>query len=258
MQLINIKCNLSTEIKAVFFDVDDTLYDHSYHIHQAMTAVREEFSFLQEFSIEYLKGLSHKFLEEVHERLLRGEITVEESRKIRWQKFIEVTRKPKMDAMKLANFYSTSYYKNERAVPGAIELLQILKGSYTIGIISNNLLDEQLNKMRRIGIVEHIDTFAISEEVGVAKPDPKIFEVALERAGVTADEAILIGDSWNNDVLGALQVGIRPIWFNRNETESLDSGITEISSFTPARNVLGYIRNESPTPHNTRVVPANV
>jgi len=258
MRPINTKYKLSTEIKAVFFDVDDTLYDHSYHIHQVMTAVREEFSFLQEFPIEYLKGLSHQFLEEVHERLLRGEITVEESRKLRWQKFIEVTGQPNMDALTLANFYSNSYYKNERAVPGAIELLQILKGSYTIGIISNNLLDEQLHKMRRIGITEHIDTFAISEEVGVAKPDPQIFEVALQRAGVTADEALLIGDSWANDILGALQVGIRPIWFNRNNTESPDSSIPEISSLTPAKNVLRYIRNESPTPQRTSVEPASV
>ena len=118
MQLINIKYNVITEIKAIFFDVDDTLYDHSYHIHQAMTAVQEEFSFLQEFPIQYLKSLSHKFLEEVHERLLRGEITVEESRRIRWQKFLETTGHANFDAMILANFYSNSYYKNERAVPG--------------------------------------------------------------------------------------------------------------------------------------------
>jgi HAD superfamily hydrolase (TIGR01549 family) len=244
--------------KVVFFDVDDTLYDHGYHIHQAISALREEYSFLQEYSVEYLKGLSHQFLEEVHERLLHGEISVEESREIRWQKFLDTVKEKNMDAITLANFYSKSYYNAERAVPGAIELLRSLKQGYKIGVISNNLFAEQLSKMKRIGVSEHIDIFAISEEVGAAKPEPLIFEIALKRGGVNAEEAVLIGDSWNNDVLGAMNAGIRPIWFNRTDSISLDDSIAEINSFIPIESVIDHIRSDNATPHITRPEPARL
>jgi len=245
-------------IKVVFFDIDDTLYDHSYHVHHAISALREKHSFLQEYSIEHLRELSHQFLEEVHERLLRGEISVEASRKIRWEKFLETVGQKDIDAMTIANFYSRSYYEAERAVPGSIELLRSLSASYNIGVISNNLLEEQLKKMHRIGVSDYIEIFAISEEVGAAKPDPKIFETALDRAGVTPEEAIYIGDSWTNDVLGALNARIRPIWFNRKGIASYDPSIQEISSFEPKENVLSYIRSEIPTPQITSAEPAKL
>jgi HAD superfamily hydrolase (TIGR01549 family) len=245
-------------IKVVFFDVDDTLYDHSYHVHYAISAIREKYSFLQEYSAEHLKELSHQFLEEVHERLLRGEVSIKESRRVRWEKFIEAVGQHNLDPMSLANFYSRSYYEAERAVPGVIELLETLSQSYKIGVISNNIFEEQLKKMHRIGISDYIETFAISEEVGAAKPDLKIFNTALNRAGVTSQEAIYIGDSWNNDILGALNAGIRPLWFNRKGIPSPNQQISEISSFEPMENILTYIRNEIPTPQITNAEPAKL
>ena len=112
--------------------------------------------------------------------------------------------------------------------------------------------------MKRLGIFDYIDTYTISEEVGAAKPDPRIFHVALERAGVYADESVFIGDSWSNDVLGAQAVGIRPIWLNRQGAISPDSTIEQIESFENIEKILSYIRNEIPTPQITSPDPARV
>ena len=248
---------MPSNLKVIYFDVDDTLYDHSYHIHSGISALRETYPFLKEYSLEFIIELSHRLLEETHLRLLKGEISLSDARRIRWRKFLEVFHMDdKYDPHEFSSHYVQAYYAAERTVPGAIELLEALKKDFSIGIISNNLLDEQLGKIRRIGISEYIDFFAISEEVGIAKPDRRIFEVALKRGNVKADEAVYIGDSWNIDILGSLNAGIYPIWLNRNGLQSPDPNVAEISSFLPLDDVLSYIRRESVTPQITSPDPA--
>ncbi len=89
-----------------------------------------------------------------------------------------------------------------------------IKRRASLGIVSNNLLDEQQEKLRVCGLDELVDALVVSEEAGVSKPDPAIFRVALDRLRVRADETVMIGDSWAADVEGARAAGIRAIWFN--------------------------------------------
>lgn len=249
---------MSFKVRVVLFDLDDTLYDHSYHITSAISALREKHAFLQDYPLEHLTQLSHKLLEEVHAKLLKGEISLEDARRIRWQNFLEIFRQEENhDPITFGAFYLNAYYESERVVPGSIELLKTLKKDFSIGIISNNLLAEQIEKMKRLGISEYIDFFAISEEVGAAKPDRKIFDVAIERSKFSAEESVLIGDSWENDIVGALNAGIRPIWLNRNNAESPDPRIAEISSLEPSEDVIRHILNEIPTPHITNPDPTS-
>jgi HAD superfamily hydrolase (TIGR01549 family) len=247
-------------IKVVFFDIDDTLYDHSYHVASAITVIQKEYLILQSYPTDYLIELSHTLLEEVHLQLLDGKISLEESRKIRWQRFLQKCGDPESElhAMEVANAYSRAYYQAERVTPGTIELLEALRKHFTLGMISNNLFDEQLKKVHRLGIAKYFDFFAISEEVGYAKPHPKIFKIALERAGVESHEAILIGDSWENDIVGARNAGIFPIWLNRKGISSPDPQISEITSFEPVQEVLDYILKEIPMPQITNPDPAKL
>ena len=83
----------------------------------------------------------------------------------------------------------------------------------------------------------------VSEEAGVAKPDPRIFAIALERLGADPAEAVMIGDSWVNDIAGAAAAGVRSIWFNRSDlappADPLD--IPELRALEPAAPVLAAI-----------------
>ncbi|MEI8134120.1 MAG: HAD family hydrolase [bacterium] len=245
-------------IKAILFDIDDTLYDHTYHVHTAVSAIQTEYEFLLDKPIELLTKLSHEFLEEVHALLLKGELTLEEARFLRWQKFLDQFGVSDLNPTVVGDRYLKAYYEAERVVPGSHELLSLLSKDFKIGVVSNNLLVEQMNKLNRLGLSQYIDFFAISEEVGVAKPDKKIFEVALERGAVNADEAIMIGDSWMNDVVGAIDAGIKAIWYNPKQLMSHDASVPEIQSLTPPEAVLNYIRNESPTPVTTSTEPARL
>jgi FMN phosphatase YigB (HAD superfamily) len=79
-----------------------------------------------------------------------------------------------------------------------------------------------------------------SEDVGVSKPDRGIFDIALERLGATAADAVMVGDSWANDIAGAVNAGIRAIWFNPDRRPAPDgpAGVTEIHSLAPAADIL--------------------
>jgi putative hydrolase of the HAD superfamily len=137
-------------------------------------------------------------------------------------------------------------------VAGALELLGAIRSRARIAIVSNNILEEQLGKIALCGFEGYIDVLAISEAVGVSKPDPAIFEYALRELGASASDAVMIGDSWIADIAGALAAGIRPIWFNRwrRPAPSGTPEVTQISSLTPAAAVLDVIFSTS-TPSDT-------
>jgi putative hydrolase of the HAD superfamily len=120
------------------------------------------------------------------------------------------------DAAMLVAKYRGEDLSSRREVFGASRLLESLrKQGLLLGVVSNNVLSEQLEKLELLGMRESFDALAISEEVGATKPDPEIFRVALERIGCHAREVVMIGDSWSSDIEGAANAGIRSIWLNR-------------------------------------------
>jgi FMN phosphatase YigB (HAD superfamily) len=84
------------------------------------------------------------------------------------------------------------------------------------------------------GLTPLVDVLVTSEEVNHLKPAPEIFYAALERLGCEASEAVMVGDSWDIDVSGALNAGLRAVWFNRDGIErSAAPDVIEIRSFEP-------------------------
>ncbi len=92
--------------------------------------------------------------------------------------------------------------------PGTIDLLQRLKSrGFKLAVISN--ADGRVaNDARRFGLAPHFDTIVDSQVVGVAKPDPRIFHIALERLGIAPGEALYAGDIYSINVVGARAAGI--------------------------------------------------
>jgi FMN phosphatase YigB (HAD superfamily) len=95
-----------------------------------------------------------------------------------------------------------------------------------LGIISNGPSDLQRYKLKLFDLEREFDPIVISGEIGVAKPDQKIFRYALERAGVSPEEALYVGDSPVYDIVGAKGAGMMMAWVNRAKTplENLDPG----------------------------------
>jgi putative hydrolase of the HAD superfamily len=95
----------------------------------------------------------------------------------------------------------------------------------------------QHNKLRNSNIENYFKTVTNSEMVGVKKPNPKIFNHALTLAQVRPENSIMIGDNWEADILGAINLGIDAICFNVHGTD-LDTDIKQISNLLELKTYL--------------------
>lgn len=109
-------------------------------------------------------------------------------------------------------------------------LLQLKEAGYLLGVIAN-ARDVIVGRLEHTGLTAHFDSITYSAEVGVPKPDSKIFHTAMERIGCTPDEAVHIGDRWREDVEGARAVGIKPIYLDR-ENENRDVDVWHVQSLS--------------------------
>ena len=100
-------------------------------------------------------------------------------------------------------------------LPGAVSLLDSLKGKVKLGIITNGFTALQQIRLERTGLRDHFDALVISEEVGVPKPDPRIFDYALAQAGnPDRDRVLMVGDTAESDILGGMRSGLSTVWLN--------------------------------------------
>ena len=199
-------------------------------------------------SIEELEAAYGALLEQWHEKVLAGLISSDESRVERFRVLLSSAHTTATDAesQAAARCYRDAYDAAYRPVPGAIEVLRRIKAARPIGIVTNHIMSEQVKKIAAIGVAPFIDELVVSAEVGVAKPAAQVFQVALSRLGGTPDQAVMIGDSWSSDILGATGLGIRAIWLNRYDRRCPDAGLaTEIRSLEPVDDVVDLILSSS-------------
>ena len=237
----------SPGITTVLFDLDDTLFDHMGTARAAIAATAAAQPALRTADVEALYSHYSELLEELHAAALVGRYTFEQARQLRFERLLAPYEPAPTvaEVSQLAEQHYGRYQQLRRPVTGALALLQALKPVYKIGIVTNNRTAEQQEKLRHLGLSELVDALITSEEVGVLKPDPLIYQVALERLGACPAETVMVGDNWQADVVGALAVGIRPLWLNRTGAARPLAHVAEITSLEPLAEVLRQLRNES-------------
>ena len=99
-------------------------------------------------------------------------------------------------------------------IPGAQEALDALGQRYRLAIVTNGIPDVQREKLDRTGLDARFDVVIVSGELGIGKPDPRIYAEALRQLGARPEEALLVGDSFARDVAGAQAAGIRAVWIS--------------------------------------------
>lgn len=100
---------------------------------------------------------------------------------------------------------------------GTLEILEYLKPKYKLHIITNGFEEIQEKKMKNSQILDYFDVIVNSEMAGVKKPNPKIFNLALTKAGVKANNSLMIGDSIEADIIGAKNLGFHVLHFNSHQ-----------------------------------------
>jgi putative hydrolase of the HAD superfamily len=230
-------------VRAVLADLDDTLFDHRHATRVALDALHAEVPAFQAWPRERLGSRHSDILELMHQSVLAGRMTVDAARIARFQRLIDEARADgSHTASDLARRYRECYEAAWQTVPGSLPLAAAVRNAgLALVIVTNNITREQQLKMERCGLVAYVDALITSEDVGVTKPGARIFEAALAAAGVTAAEAVMLGDSWLTDVAGARASGVRAVWLNRTGAAAPDSSdgapVAEIRSLEPLADV---------------------
>ena len=212
-------------IKAIFFDLDGTLCDSDTAWDLAL---RDTFQLFHKKVTNVSEDALVKAWQNVHEtlfeRLDAGKCSMAEVRDTRFHCLFNELNLPSSElAEELNDFLSTQYITNLKLYDDNTILNEL--SAFHVGIITNGAHDEhidsQLSKVKHLGLRDRIQSVTISGEIGFRKPQTKIFKVACERAGVLPKEAIMVGDSIENDIVGANQVNMTTIHINRNSDVSL-------------------------------------
>jgi FMN phosphatase YigB (HAD superfamily) len=124
---------------------------------------------------------------------------------------------------------------NVELVDGVKKVLEYLSEKYTLAVVSNSMSNVARHAIKKLNLEKYFDTVVISRDLGIRKPDPEIFNYALNNLGVENHEAVHIGDSLEEDVHGAQKAGMKAIWIKKaDEDESLrpDYTVNTISELT--------------------------
>jgi YjjG family noncanonical pyrimidine nucleotidase len=226
----------------ILFDLDDTLFDHTHASRAALTYLHD--AHFPALAFEAFVHEHVRLLEIHHHRFLSGELTMDQARAARMRELFSMFGQPIDDATALSvgAQYRREHQNNRRLVDGARELLDALQGRVRLGIVTNNSVVEQMEKLRALDIGRYFDTLVMSEDAGFAKPDKRIFDLALERMGATAHETVMIGDSFSADIEGARNANIPALWFNRklHQTQAFTVVSSQKALETPVNAVVSF------------------
>jgi 2-haloacid dehalogenase len=195
----------------LFFDADDTLFDYP----RAETGALEMtfFDMGLTYSPETLPAYQI-FNQQVWREFEQGKISALDLRVARFARLFEHLNLA-VDLDTFSQRYLVNLSRESVLIEGAANLLADLCGQYHMGLITNGLPEVQRPRLAGSGIAKFFDFVAISEEMGVAKPDPRFFSAALAMAGQPDPRSVLvIGDSLNSDIRGGIQAGLDTLWYN--------------------------------------------
>ena len=228
-------------LQLVLFDLDDTLFDHQYSRRCGLLSLQYAYPPLAQVPMEDLVAEHERQLTASYDQVLDGTVSLSANRLERFRRmFVNCgVAMPVADVERAMQRYRRAYEAHRRAVPGVVALLAHLHPRLRIGVVTNGLVKTQQEKIVACKLEGFIDFLLTSEEVGVKKPDPRLFLLALAKANTRREDAVVVGDAWTLDVLGAHRAGIRSLWLNRGQEPCPDPRLTtELAAFEPLEHTL--------------------
>lgn len=231
---------MSKKYKHLLFDLDHTLWD--FHTN-SLNTLRELFDEFELFNYFPDFDTFHSVYEENNLKLWAeyryGRISKND---LNFNRFSYPLTKVGIDdpavALKFADAYVTQSPLKKELMPGAIDILEYLKPKYSMHIITNGFLEVQNKKLEISGLNAYFDKIFISELIGVQKPDSRFFEHVIKTLNTYKVNCIVIGDSYEADILGAKKSGLDHIFYNANKLKHENSVMHEVYSLEAIRNIL--------------------
>lgn len=200
-------------IKAVFFDIDDTLYDTSGFAKLARKAALNAM-------IDAGLPLSHDDAYTLLREIIKEKGSNYDRHLNVLTKRVFGEEKPLLIAIGMITYHNVKFALL-RLFPETMSALIHLKAhGYHLGVISNGLTIKQYEKLVRLGLHHFFDSVVTSQQANVEKPDIAIFEMAMEKMGCKAENSIMIGNSFSDDILGAINAGMSAVYLTPELKES--------------------------------------
>jgi len=230
-----------SKYKAVFFDLDHTLWDFELN---SLTAITELFySYkLEDYGIaapaDFFSIYTHinkSMWDDYHQNKISKQV-------LRSGRFNRTLQKFGVNditlAEKLAENYLVSCPVKTNLFPGTLDTLKYLSEKYSLHIITNGFKEVQYLKIRNSGLEPFFKNIHVSEEIGYKKPDAEIFHYAVKQSGTIHENCIMIGDNLDTDIAGAENAGIASVFFNPLKIPINRKVLYEISQLQELRTIL--------------------
>lgn len=229
------------KVRHIFFDLDNTLWDHRGNSEITLEKMFAEYSIQQKygFSFEEWHPVFYDKNELLWEQIREGHIRKAELRERRFRDpflLFEVDDRNLTDDWEAV--YLAKMGKMSGTVSGARQLLEYLKPDYHIHVITNGFEEVSQSKIENSELNGFIQTLTCADEIGLRKPDPRIFQLALDKAEAVKDEALIIGDDWIADVIGGLGAGWQAVFFDALNDENQMEGVPTVKSLAEIKNIL--------------------
>ena len=202
----------------VFFDLDRTLMNFEIGEDMGLKAVFENYRDELKMPYDEFRSTWKVVAQKIFDEYSAGLHTFDEQRHLRVKKIFELngTLLDENGIEERFKVYWSNYEKGVSLFPDALGILENLKKhNIQTGLISNGDTSNQRWKLNKEKLTDYFDPIIISGEVGVSKPDLRIFEIALEKAGANKETSWYVGDSPVHDIEPALKFGINVIYLNR-------------------------------------------
>lgn len=199
-------------IQTVIFDIDDTLYSYTKGHKAALPLIaryaQEEMKVDGE---EFIRRYNHMMDKQ---RQRSGETAAMHNRYLRFQMLLEEYGLPLTHVLPLNDLYWTTLLNNAPATPGIYGVVDQLRAKdIRIGIGTDMTVDWQLEKLKKLGLLDKMDFIVSSEEAGAEKPDAQFFDLCLYKASCPRENCLFVGDNLNKDALGAQKYGMHGVWY---------------------------------------------
>lgn len=193
------------------FDADGVIFDYE---QAERTALSEALRTVGQALDPDLLALYRQVNQELWQAWEQGRIHADALKTVRFERFLQragIAACP----VTFGQIYLTALSRASHLWPGSRPVLKALKTRYRLALLTNGLRSVQRSRLARAALMGHFAVVAISEEIGVAKPARGFFEAALQRMGRPRPERVLVvGDSWEADIVGAATCGLQLCWFN--------------------------------------------
>ena len=202
--------------KGLFFDLDRTLWDVDRNQKKALQVIYDRYGLARhQPDFERCFTTYAQSNEQLWAAYRDGDVTREE---LRNRRFVETLAAMGVHDSRLARALSDAYVQLAptftAVMPHALEVVRALSQRYPMYILTNGFVETQHVKLSHCGLAPYFRHVICSEEAGANKPSPQIYRYALDKAGLRVEEAVMIGDDPESDLLGALRTGMDSIWFN--------------------------------------------